>query len=205
MAHVTSLCTFAHARRWRGSRWSVTVRDQILARLKQGWSPEHGPGDGQAGHLPRDHLPVPWRGRRTTPGVSTCPSASRNVGGGVVSSLSAALAERPQEANDRQTPGHWEADLMRSGPYPDRETPISRPTPKGRTRPVLFHRREQHPRKAPQRTLLSDVQAISPQNTVEIFLNHVLHLKNPHSASAGMVRRTITRTGRRLSADRRQR
>ena len=36
----------AHARRWRGSRLerNSALRDQILARLKQGWSPEQVAG-----------------------------------------------------------------------------------------------------------------------------------------------------------------
>ena len=120
----------AHARRWRGSRLErdAGLRDRVLARLQQGWSPEQVAGrfaleEGRKvvshetiyrfiyaqlarkkdyswrHYLPRAKSKRGWRGRK----------------GGSPASFIAhrrPLAERPQEAADRQTPGHWEADLM---------------------------------------------------------------------------------------------
>ena len=120
----------AHARRWRGSRLERDdgLRDRVLARLQQGWSPEQVAGrfaleEGRKvvshetiyrfiyaqlarkkdyswrHYLPRAKSKRGWRGRK----------------GGSPASFIAhrrPLAERPQEAADRQTPGHWEADLM---------------------------------------------------------------------------------------------
>lgn len=120
----------AHARRWRGSKLErdSVLREQVLSRLKQGWSPEQVSGRlawetgsrvishesiyrfiyGQLArkgdyswrhYLPRGKSKRGWRGRR----------------GGSPASFIAhrrPLAERPQGADDRQTPGHWEADLM---------------------------------------------------------------------------------------------
>ncbi|MFH1374105.1 MAG: IS30 family transposase [bacterium] len=120
----------SRARRWTGSKLdrNRTLRETVLSRLAQGWSPEQ-----VAGRLARDtglrvishetiyrfiyaqiartknyawrhYLPHGkskrgWRGRR----------------GGSPASFIAhrrSLDERPETANDRQTPGHWEADLM---------------------------------------------------------------------------------------------
>ena len=120
----------AHARRWRGSRLErdATLRARVLAHLAQGWSPEQvagrlgvEAGRGVLSHesiyrfiyrqlartkdyrwrhyLPRARWKRGWRGRK---------------GGSPASfmALRRPLAERPQSAADRRTPGHWEADLM---------------------------------------------------------------------------------------------
>ncbi|MCY4625497.1 MAG: IS30 family transposase [Chloroflexi bacterium] len=120
----------AHARRWRGSKLErdSALRDQVLTRLQQGWSPEQVSGRlavesgrqvishetidrfiyGQLArkkdyswrnYLPRGKSKRGWRGRR---------------GGNPASfiHLRRPVAERPQGADDRRTPGHWEADLM---------------------------------------------------------------------------------------------
>ena len=120
----------AHARRWRGSKLERdgVLREQILSRLKQGWSPEQVSGRlaletgrqvishesiyrfiyGQLArkkdyswrnYLPRGKSKRGWRGRK----------------GGSPASFIAhrrPVAERPQGADNRQVPGHWEADLM---------------------------------------------------------------------------------------------
>ncbi len=120
----------AHARRWRGARLDrdPALRDRVLARLAQGWSPEQVAGRlaREAGrsviahetidrfiyaqlartkdytwryYLPRAKSKRGWRGRK----------------GGSPASFIAhrrPLADRPVAAADRQTPGHWEADLM---------------------------------------------------------------------------------------------
>ena len=120
----------ARARRWRGSRMERddTLRTRVLSRLERGWSPEQVAGRfkleagrrvishesiyrfiygqlartkdyGWRHYLPRAKSKRGWRGRR----------------GGSPASFMAMrrpIAERPQSAADRRTPGHWEADLM---------------------------------------------------------------------------------------------
>ena len=120
----------SRARRWTGSKLdrNSTLREAVLSRLAQGWSPEQVAGRltrdiglrvishetiyrfiyaqiartknyAWRHYLPRGKSKRGWRGRK----------------GGSPASFIAhrrPLCERPEEANDRQTPGHWEADLM---------------------------------------------------------------------------------------------
>ena len=117
--------------RWGGARLDrdAALRAQVLARLKHGWSPEQIAGRfrrergttiishetiyrfiyaqttrSKQSHTWRHYLPRAkwrrgWRGRRD--GSAATHIAHRRP-----------LAERPPTASDRQTPGHWEADLM---------------------------------------------------------------------------------------------
>ncbi len=125
----------SQARRWTGSKLdrNQTLRESVLSRLGRGWSPEQVSGrlaleHGKAvishetiyrfihaqitrtkdyswrHYLPRGKSKRGWRGRK----------------GGSPASFIAhrrPLSERPEEANDRQTPGHWEADLMLFSTY----------------------------------------------------------------------------------------
>jgi IS30 family transposase len=123
------------ARRWSGSRLERDddLRDVVLDRLRASWSPEQVAGwlarqagravisyetiyrfiyaqlrrtnDGAWRHyLPRAKAKRGWRGKR---------------GGSPASFIAQRrpIGERPGEAEDRQTPGHWEADFMLFATY----------------------------------------------------------------------------------------
>ena len=115
----------ARARRWTGSRLDrdAGLRDQVLGRLKAGWSPEQV-AKRSAGAIATEtiyrfiyaqitrHNDFSWRhylprakyrrGRRAGRGGSPALHMSHRVG----------LAQRPAEVAQRSSPGHWEADLM---------------------------------------------------------------------------------------------
>jgi IS30 family transposase len=123
------------ARRWKGSRLERNegLRETVLSRLRQGWSPEQIAGrlereqaDARVSHetiyrfiyaqvtrtndfswrryLPRAKSKRGWRGIR---------------GGSPASFIEGRipLSQRPAEASNRQAPGHWEADLMMFAKY----------------------------------------------------------------------------------------
>ena len=123
------------ARRWSGSRLERddALRDLVLAYLALGWSPEQIAGrlDREAGrsiisyesiyrfiyaqirrtndgawrhYLPRAKARRGWRGKSGGSSVSLI-QQRRPIG------------ERPGEAGNRQTAGHWEADFMLFAAY----------------------------------------------------------------------------------------
>lgn len=125
----------ARAHRWSGLRLDRNdeLRAYVCDRLEQGWSPEQISGrlaqergkqvlshetiyrfiyaqiartkDSSWRHLlPRSKWKRGWRGRKGG-------SPARLI------SLRRPLTERPEEAKDRRTPGHWEGDLMLFGRY----------------------------------------------------------------------------------------
>ena len=120
----------AHARRWIGSRLErdSTLREQVLSRLKQGWSPEQVAGrlavESGKGVVSHESIyrfiyaQIAWK-----KGYSWChylPQAKSKRGwwgrkGGSPTSFMAMrrpIAEQQRSAADLRTPGHWEADLM---------------------------------------------------------------------------------------------
>ncbi len=120
----------AHARRWRGSRLArdSILREQVFSRLKQGWSPEQVSGRLalESGKRVISHESIyrfiygqmarkkdySWR-HYLARGKSK--RGFRGRRGGSPASFMAKrrpITERPQVAEDRSTPGHWEADLM---------------------------------------------------------------------------------------------
>src|SRR3990172_9408590 len=125
----------ARARRWKGSKLErkPELREAVLARLAQGWSPEQVAGrlalDNGAPlisyetiyrflyaqiartkdyswrlYLPRAKSKRGFRGRK---GGSPASFIEQRV----------SIALRPLEAQDRNIPGHWEADLMAFAKY----------------------------------------------------------------------------------------
>src|ERR1051325_5767190 len=125
----------AKARRWVGSRLErdPTLRRAVLERLARGWSPEQVAGRlareagrkvisyesiyrfiyaqmartkdyGWRHYLPRGKSRRGFRGRRGG-------SAARFIEGRI------SVAERPPDAADRLTAGHWEADLILFAKY----------------------------------------------------------------------------------------
>jgi len=123
------------ARRWSGSRLERNdpLRDLVLDRLRAGWSPEQVAGRlaREAGHAVISHESI-YRFvyaqiRRTNDGAwrHYLPRAKarrgwrRKPGGSPASFIAQRrpIGERPNEAGDRRSPGHWEADFMLFATY----------------------------------------------------------------------------------------
>jgi IS30 family transposase len=123
------------ARRWKGSRLErdQSLRAAVMERLASGWSPEQ-----VAGRLARDqgrkvisHETIyrfiyaqlertrDYSWRRYLPRGKSKRGRRGRKGGGSPNFIEGrvSLAERPIEAADRNTCGHWEADLMMFSKY----------------------------------------------------------------------------------------
>ena len=125
----------AKARRWKGSKLerNASLREEVLAALAKGWSPEQvcaalerqhgrrvlGPETiyrfiaaqiarhkdySWRHYLPRAKAKRGWRGKKGGSSVF-------HIEGRVP------IAQRPAEIEDRSIPGHWEADLMLFAKY----------------------------------------------------------------------------------------
>lgn len=120
----------SRARRWCGSKLErdKNLRDRVLGCLKLGWSPEQ-----VCGRLAREketkvisHETIyrfiyaqlartkDYRWRHYLPRGKSKRGFRGRKGGSPAKFIAhrRPLKERPEQANNRQTPGHWEADLM---------------------------------------------------------------------------------------------
>jgi transposase, IS30 family len=125
----------SRARRWKGSRLQRDkgLRDAVIERLASGWSPEQ-----IAGRLKRERgrnvisyesiyrfiyaqivRTKDYRWRRFLPRGKSKRGFRASKRGGSASFIEGrvSLTERPPDAADRRTPGHWEADLMMFSKY----------------------------------------------------------------------------------------
>ena len=123
------------ARRWKGSRLErdESLRAAVIERLASGWSPEQ-----IAGRLARERgckvisyesiyrfiyaqlaRTKDYRWRRYLPRGKSKRGCRGRKGGGSQNFIEGriSLAERPPDVANRETPGHWEADLMMFSKY----------------------------------------------------------------------------------------
>jgi IS30 family transposase len=123
------------ARRWKGSRLEreAALRETVLKRLAQGWSPEQIAGRLalETGRRVISYESIyrfiytqiarhkDYRWRRYLPRGKSKRGCRGRKGGSSASFIEARvpLSERPPDAADRKTPGHWEADLMLFSKY----------------------------------------------------------------------------------------
>jgi IS30 family transposase len=123
------------ARRWKGSRLEREegLRAAVMERLASGWSPEQIAGrlEREQGRKVISYESIyrfiyaqlartrDYRWRRYLPRGKSKRGYRGRKGGGSQNFIEGrvSLAERPIEASDRSTCGHWEADLMMFAKY----------------------------------------------------------------------------------------
>jgi len=123
------------ARRWKGSRLErdAALRDEVLACLRKGWSPEQACGWLARRHCRRVISPESiyrfieaqiarhkdYRWRHYLPRGKSKRGLRGRKGGSSALHIQARvpIAERPPAAESRAIPGHWEADLMLFAKY----------------------------------------------------------------------------------------
>ena len=120
----------ARARRWSGSKLDrdSTLRATVLGCLRQGWSPQQVAQrlalEGQGNVISHETIyrfiyaqiarTKDYHWRYFLPQAKSKRGRRRRKGRSSASfiTLRRSLVERPADAAERQTPGHWEADLM---------------------------------------------------------------------------------------------
>jgi IS30 family transposase len=125
----------ARARRWSGSRLEreAYLRQAVIERLARGWSPEQVSGrlKLEANQPIISHESIyrfihaqiartkDYSWRRLLPRGKSKRGFRGRRGGSPASFIDGrvSISERPLEASDRNTPGHWEADLMLFAKY----------------------------------------------------------------------------------------
>jgi transposase, IS30 family len=125
----------ARARRWSGSRLEreAGLRQAVIERLAAGWSPEQVAGrlKLEASQPIISHESIyrfihaqiartkDYSWRRLLPRGKSKRGFRGRKGGSPASFIDGrvSIAERPPEAANRNTPGHWEADLMLFAKY----------------------------------------------------------------------------------------
>jgi len=123
------------ARRWKGSKLerNPELRKTVLDRLASGWSPEQVVGRlaRETGTAPVSYETIyrfidaqivrtnDYSWRHYLPRSKSKRGCRGQRGGSPVSFIEKRLSIhlRPPEAEDRNTPGHWEADLMAFSKY----------------------------------------------------------------------------------------
>ena len=123
------------ARRWTGSKLdrNEDLRTAVLDRLSNGWSPEQVAGRFalEAGKCVISYESIyrfidaqirrtnDFTWRHYLPRAKSRRGWIRRGGGSSVSFIAKRkpLKDRPKEVDDRQTPGHWEADCMLFSTY----------------------------------------------------------------------------------------
>lgn len=123
------------ARRWRGARLERdgNLREEVLEALSRGWSPEQTCAALERRHGRRvigvesiyrfihaqmaRHKEYRWRNYLPRRKSKRGRRGSRGGSPALLIAGRIPIAERPSQAADRITPGHWEADLMLFAKY----------------------------------------------------------------------------------------
>ena len=185
------------ARRWSGSRLERNrdLREAVLMRLSKGWSPEQIAGRfaKDTGRCVISHESIyrfiyaqmartkDYRWRHYLPQAKSKRGRIRRGGGSSVAFIThrKSLKDRPGEVNNRETPGHWEADYMLFSTYGQSVLALH----ERRSRLLMASRqpsREAKPTAAAMKAILAPIpsawrQTVTFDNGTEFVRHHDLH------------------------------